>query len=116
MKPDGSTYTGVKETFITGDPLPVTDAIIHPEDGSMYFAIGGRKGCNRTLSGSFVGEEKTDLVSARPRINQLAELRRQLETLHVGDDPKALESAASYRSCGPLHQMGGPYGHSAIAG
>ena len=28
MKPDGSTYTGEKETFITGSPLPVTDAII----------------------------------------------------------------------------------------
>ena len=36
-------YSGVKETFITGSPLPVTDAIIHPKDGSMYFAIGGRK-------------------------------------------------------------------------
>ena len=31
------------ETFITGSPLPVTDAIIHPVDGAMYFAIGGRK-------------------------------------------------------------------------
>ena len=43
MSPDGSTYSGEKETFITGSPLPVTDAIIHPGDGSMYFAIGGRK-------------------------------------------------------------------------
>ncbi|MEC8789736.1 MAG: c-type cytochrome [Verrucomicrobiota bacterium] len=93
MKPDGSTYTGVKETFITGSPLPVTDAIIHPEDGSMYFAIGGRRVQSGLYRVRYVGEEKTDLVSARPRINQLAELRRQLETLHVGDDPKALESA-----------------------
>ena len=32
MQHDGSTYKGTKETFITGSPLPVADAIIHPGD------------------------------------------------------------------------------------
>ena len=43
MEPDGATYKGTMEAFITGTPLPVADAIIHPEDGAMYFVIGGRK-------------------------------------------------------------------------
>ena len=66
LKPDGSTYTGKNETFITGSPLPVTDAIIHPEDGTMYFAIGGRKVQSGLYRISYVGKEKTDPVSMKP--------------------------------------------------
>ena len=35
--------TATKEEFLSGAPLPLTDVIIHPADGAMYFAIGGRK-------------------------------------------------------------------------
>ena len=52
LEQKGSSYTGTKETFITGAPLPVTDAIIHPDDGAMYFAIGGR----RVQSGLYRGD------------------------------------------------------------
>ena len=93
MKPDGSTYTGEKETFITGSPLPVTDAIIHPGDGSMYFAIGGRKVQSGLYRVSYVGKENTRPVSMKPKVNELAKLRHQLEKLHVGNHPKALEIA-----------------------
>ncbi len=93
MKPDGSTYSGQKETFITGSPLPVTDAIIHPGDGSMYFAIGGRKVQSGLYRVSYTGEEKTAPISTKPRINELAKLRHNLENLHIGKHPKALEIA-----------------------
>ena len=96
MQPDGSTYSGVKETFITGSPLPVTDAIIHPDDGSMYFAIGGRKVQSGLYRVSYVGKENTKPISMKPQVNELAKLRHQLEKLHVGDHPKALESAWPY--------------------
>jgi len=43
LKSDGSSYTATREEFLSGAPLPLTDAIIHPQDGAMYFAIGGRK-------------------------------------------------------------------------
>ena len=43
LKPEGSSYTATREEFLSGAPLPLTDAIIHPQDGAMYFAIGGRK-------------------------------------------------------------------------
>ena len=93
MKPDGSTYSGQKETFITGSPLPVTDAIIHPGDGSMYFAIGGRKVQSGLYRVSYTGEEKTAPISTKPRVNELAKLRHKLENLHIGKHPKALEIA-----------------------
>ena len=93
MKPDGSTYSGQKETFITGSPLPVTDAIIHPGDGSMYFAIGGRKVQSGLYRVSYTGEEKTAPISTKPRVNELAKLRHNLENLHIGKHPKALEIA-----------------------
>ena len=93
LKADGSTYTGKNETFITGSPLPVTDAIIHPDDGTMYFAIGGRKVQSGLYRVSYVGKEKTDPVSMKPQINELAKLRHKLEDLHIGEHPDALEIA-----------------------
>jgi hypothetical protein len=42
MQPDGSTYSGVKETFITGSPLPVTDAI-HSIRGWIHVFCHWRK-------------------------------------------------------------------------
>ena len=93
LKPDGSTYSGEKETFITGSPLPVTDAIIHPGDGSMYFAIGGRKVQSGLYRVSYTGEGKTDPIETKPQLNELARLRHQLENLHIGEHPKALELA-----------------------
>jgi putative heme-binding domain-containing protein len=93
MSPDGSTYSGEKETFITGSPLPVTDAIIHPGDGSMYFAIGGRKVQSGLYRVSYTGEGRTAPISTKPSVNELASLRHQLENLHIGKHPKALELA-----------------------
>ena len=93
LKANGSTYTGKNETFITGSPLPVTDAIIHPEDGTMYFAIGGRKVQSGLYRVSYVGKEKSDPVSMKPRINDLAKLRHKLENLHIGEHPDALDIA-----------------------
>ncbi|MCA9057806.1 MAG: c-type cytochrome, partial [Planctomycetaceae bacterium] len=29
--------------FITGTPLPLTDVVVNPHDGAMYFTIGGRR-------------------------------------------------------------------------
>ena len=34
LTPRGSTYSGTLEPFVTGQPLPVTDAVIHPVDSA----------------------------------------------------------------------------------
>ncbi|MEQ1851874.1 MAG: heme-binding protein, partial [Chthoniobacteraceae bacterium] len=41
--PDGAGFKAVKEEFVSAKPLPLTDVVIHPTDGAMYFAIGGRR-------------------------------------------------------------------------
>ena len=93
MQPNGSTYKGSVETFITGTPLPVADAIIHPEDGAMYFVIGGRKVQSGLYRVTYQGKESTKPYVHKTQANELTLLRRQLETLHVGSNPKTLELA-----------------------
>ena len=42
LKPNGSSYEGEREEFLSGIPLPLTDGVIGP-DGAMYFMTGGRR-------------------------------------------------------------------------
>ena len=93
MKPKGSTYTATKETFITGSPLPVTDAIIHPGDGAMYFTIGGRRVQSGLYRVTYVGIESTAPVEHNPNINELTRLRHRLEQFHGRQDSNALNAA-----------------------
>src|SRR6185503_20000800 len=93
LKPTGSTYTAEKEEFISGAPLPVTDAIIHPADGAMYFAIGGRKVQSGLYRVTYVGAESTAPVSAKSDSNPARGLRHELERFHGHQDPKAIGAA-----------------------
>ena len=93
MKPKGSTYTATKETFITGSPLPVTDAIIHPGDGAMYFTIGGRRVQSGLYRVTYVGIESTAPVEHNPNINELTRLRHRLEQFHGRQHSDALNTA-----------------------
>ena len=93
MKPKGSTYTATKETFITSSPLPVTDAIIHPGDGAMYFTIGGRRVQSGLYRVTYVGIESTAPVEHNPNINELARLRHSLEQFHGRQHSDALNAA-----------------------
>ncbi|NNM25332.1 MAG: c-type cytochrome [Phycisphaerales bacterium] len=95
LTPDGASYRGSFETFITGRPLPVADAVINPTDGAMYFVVGGRGTQSalfrvRSLAGSApAGATTRDEEAAR-----LRGLRRGFERLHrpagSGDDVDAL--------------------------
>jgi putative heme-binding domain-containing protein len=93
LEPDGATYTGTKETFITGGPLPVTDAVIHPQDGAMYFAIGGRRVQSGLYRVTYQGDESTRPVRQRPSSNRLAKLRHELEAWHGREDARAIKAA-----------------------
>lgn len=37
----GGTYLAVKEAFPQCAPLVINDALIHPQDGALYLALGG---------------------------------------------------------------------------
>ncbi len=90
---NGASYTGAKEEFITGAPLPVTDAIIHPGDGAMYFAIGGRRVQSGLYRVSYVGDQDTDPISSKPTSSRLRNLRHRLKSFHGHQDPKAVPTA-----------------------
>lgn len=93
LEPQGASYTGTAEEFMTATPLPLTDAIINPHDGAMYFLIGGRNTQSGLYRLSYVGKESTAPASAHQANVKERELRHQLEALHVGEHPDAVEKA-----------------------
>jgi putative heme-binding domain-containing protein len=93
LKSQGSTYVGEKEEFLIGSPLPLTDAIIHPQDGAMYFAIGGRRVQSGLYRVTYVGEESTDLAPADDAEPTAFTTRHQLECFHGKQDPQAVSTA-----------------------
>lgn len=101
LSADGSSYGGSYETFATAAPLPVTDIVVRPTDGMLYFTIGGR----RTQSGlyriRYTGNPNaaSDSVAEDADAKSLRELRHKLEATHVGQPladnvPMALENLA----------------------
>ncbi len=96
LKAHGATYTGDLEEFLNGSPLPLTDIVVSPKDGALYFAIGGRN----TLSGlyrvTYTGTESTAPAKGdRTETPQQAE-RKKLETFYGRQDPKAALTAWPY--------------------
>ena len=97
LVPSGATYTAVKEEFISGSPLPLTDAIIHPSDGAMYFAIGGRKVQSGLYRVTYAGDEPTTPVTGEvPPLSEEHALRRRLESFHGRVDANAVNEAWPY--------------------
>ncbi len=66
LTPNGSTYKAELEEFVTGTPLPLTDIIINPVDGAMYFTIGGRKTKSGLYRVTYVGAESTEPSQPQP--------------------------------------------------
>ena len=93
LTPDGAGYKAEKEEFVSGRPLPLTDVLIHPKDGAMYFAIGGRGTESAVYRVSYIGTDKTSPASA-PKETAGHKIRRELETLHSdGTGPEAVAKA-----------------------
>ena len=94
MVASGASYTGKKSDFITGSPLPVTDAVVGL-DGALYFAAGGRGTQSSLYRVSYTGSESTAAVDGHDKEGaELRALRHQLETAHgttTGDVPRLIE-------------------------
>lgn len=94
LEPQGATYGAKFEEFVTGTPLPLTDLVINPSDGAMYFLIGGRRVQSGLYRVRYTGSESTKLVEEEKVANlELRKLRRELEAFHLGDHPEAVEKA-----------------------
>ena len=97
LTPQGGTYSATFEEFITGTPLPLTDIVINPQDGAMYFAIGGRRVQSGLYRVTYTGAESTAASEAENTTGtEDRKLRRHLESLHLGDHSEAVELAWPY--------------------
>ncbi|MBI1249085.1 c-type cytochrome [bacterium] len=92
LEPNGASYKGTTEEFITGTPLPLTDIVIRPKDKAMYFTVGGRRTQSGLYRVTYVGDKKDDAAPASG-LNDAQKLRRKLEALHVSKDPAGLDLA-----------------------
>jgi putative heme-binding domain-containing protein len=93
LKPDGATFRGEKEEFVAGKPLPLTDVVVNPLDGALYFAVGGRRTQSALYRVTYTGPDST--APAQPVApTEAASLRRKLEALHAeGTGPEAIDTA-----------------------
>ncbi|HYT90531.1 MAG TPA: c-type cytochrome, partial [Gemmataceae bacterium] len=98
LTPDGSAYQAQVEEFATGAPLALTDVVVNPKDGALYFAVGGRSTQSALYRITYTGKESTapsqgDNAGAAARA-----LRHKLEAFHGKQDPAAVETAWPYLS------------------
>ena len=82
MTPEGATYTGTKEEFLSGKPLPLADAVIGA-DGAMYFVTGGRRIESGLYRVSYKGAESIEPAASETNDagSEARATRRMLETL-----------------------------------
>lgn len=91
----GASYTAEIEPFVTGQPLPVTDVVVNPVDGALYFTTGGRRAESNVYRITYVGDENTAprAASANSTPMPAAEQRRALEKLHAPNAAKGVAQA-----------------------
>jgi putative heme-binding domain-containing protein len=94
LEPAGAAYQATVEEFVSGTPLPLTDVVVRPEDGALYFTIGGRNTQSGLYRVMYKGSESTAAAPA-PQPAKEMEIRRALEALHTPTAPlaKVLETA-----------------------
>ncbi|MEO9891555.1 c-type cytochrome [Aurantibacter sp.] len=82
LKPEGSTYTGSREEFLSGTPLPLTD-MIAGADGNLYFATGGRRIDSHFYRLKYIGGDTEKAALTENTVGKEArELRRSIEKFH----------------------------------
>jgi putative heme-binding domain-containing protein len=91
LTPEASAYKAEVEEFVTGTPLPLTDLVINPTDGAMYFAIGGRRTKSGLYRVTYTGPEPVDGPRAGNGARGL--VREQLEAFHGKKDLNAIDAA-----------------------
>jgi hypothetical protein len=96
LTPDGAAYKADVELFLSGTPLALTDIVVSPKDGAMYFTVGGRGGQSALYRVSYVGQESTAPSKGDNSGADLRNLRHKLESFHGKADPSAVAFAWPY--------------------
>jgi putative heme-binding domain-containing protein len=91
--PEGASFRATKEEFFSGHPLPITDVLVNPADGAMYFTVGGRTTDSALYRVTYTGNEST-APAPYPKPTPEALLRRKLESLHTsGESATVIDEA-----------------------
>jgi len=97
LRPSGSAYTAELEEFVTGTPLPLTDVVVNPVDGALYFTIGGRKTKSGLYRVTYTGEPvkpKVPVTVTDAGVSEAARTTRlQLEAFHTKIGQPAVDAA-----------------------
>lgn len=95
MREQGASYSADLEVFAEGKPLPLTDVIVNPKDGALYFGVGSRKANSALYRISYAGSEGVAEIipPGNPEAQKLRALRHQLEDSYHATDPDSLNLA-----------------------
>ena len=103
LEPYGASYRATREQFCSAPALPVTDLVINPVDGSMYFLIGGRKSQSALYRIRYTGGESTKSAVTSAVTTPEAKLRRSLEQFH--SDPSKIDLELTWKALGHSDRM-----------
>lgn len=96
LMPEGSSYSGTKEEFLSGLPLPLTDGVVGP-DGALYFMTGGRR-LDSDLYRVYYDGEAEMAPASEVAMEQTEEnkIRKELESYHVETKEGTVDFAWPY--------------------
>ena len=96
LVPQGASYVAEAEPFLSGTPLPVTDIVVHPDDGAVYFVTGGRGTTSALYRVIYTGSESTEQVAyTDERFSEERQERRRLEQYHGSPNADAVDAVWS---------------------
>jgi putative heme-binding domain-containing protein len=90
LTPEGASFSGEPEEFLAGVPLPLTDIVVNPMDGALYFTIGGRRTTSGLYRVTYLGKDTPQNENV-PGIKESVRQRRWLEQSHQSSQPQNLE-------------------------
>ena len=93
LRPNGASYRGESEVFVSGVPLPVVDLVVHPKDGALYFITGGWRIQTGLYRVTWTGSDRDEVSPGAPCGTDALALRQQLESFHGHRDTAAIEIA-----------------------
>ena len=89
LTPKGASYTAEKEEFVSGKPLSLTDMVIRPADGAMYFLVGGRGNQSGLYRMTWTGGGDTSPAPATAPTPELKQ-RMEIEALQLSPPSQAV--------------------------
>lgn len=95
MREQGASYAADFEVFAEGKPLPLTDVVVSPKDGALYFATGTRKGSSALYRVVYEGKESVATVVPKGDSSAAAlrSLRHKIEDGYHSTDEASLSLA-----------------------